>query len=347
MSTRLGMRGADISSLMKSEAMGGRYFDAQGRERGALEILNDYGLNYARLRVWVNSPDGYHGLAQLLAMARRLKALEIGLLVDFHYSDSWADPGKQFKPASWADLDFDGLQRALYAHTREVCAALAAQGTPPQVVQVGNEINHGLLWPEGKLEGADGFDRLAALLKEGARAVRETAPQARVMLHLAEGGNNPLFRGWFDAAAARGVDFDLIGASYYPYWHGSLADLQRNLNDVAARYSRDIVLVETAFPFTAADADGTENVMQFEDWQGCPATPQGQRRMLADIQDVLRAVPKGRCLGFFWWDATWTAVPGNGWDPADPSLGNNWENQALFDFSSRPLPALELFGGVE
>lgn len=337
----LSIRGADISSLKKSEDFGGIYRDERGAAGDALAILRDHGLNYARLRVWLNSPDGYHGQAQLLEMAARLKAAGIRLLVDFHFSDSWADPGKQFKPAAWANLDFDGLQQAVYEHTCDVCSALVRQGTPADMVQIGNEINHGMLWPDGKNEA--GFDRLAALLKAGIRAARNCSPGTKVMLHLAEGGNNPLFRGWFDAVTALGVEFDLIGASYYPYWHGSLADLRQNLNDVAARYGKDIVVVETAFPFTPADADGTENVMLFDAWEGYPASPEGQKRMLADIMDVIRAVPDGRGLGFFWWDATWTAVPGNGWDPANPALGNNWENQALFDFDGRPLPALDLF----
>jgi len=336
------IRGADISSLKKSEDKGGIYYDEKGVAKDALTILREHGLNYARIRVWVNSPDGYHGKTPLLEMARRLRVHEIKLLVDFHYSDSWADPGKQDKPKAWEKLDFTGLKKAVYEHTFDICNALKEQDTPADMVQIGNEINHGMLWPDGKNDVS--FDGLTALLKEGIRAVRECTPGTRVMLHLAEGGRNDFFRWWFDEVIAHGVEFDLIGASYYPYWHGSLADLQHNLNDIALRYQNDIIVVETAYPFTLESADDTENIIRDEIKEGYPATPEGQKQMLADVIQVVQAVPGGRGLGFFWWDATWIAVPGNGWDPADPNSGNNWENQVLFDFDGRPLPAMKLFG---
>jgi arabinogalactan endo-1,4-beta-galactosidase len=338
----LPIRGADISSLKKSEDHGGVYYDAAGAPADALRVLRDHGLNYARHRVWVASPDGYHGLAQLLAMARRYQAIGLRLLVDFHYADSWADPGKQPKPRAWTGLDFEGLKRAVYDHTFEVCSRLKAQGTPPDMVQIGNEITNGMLWPDGSND--QGFDNLAALLTAGGRAVKACSPETRVMLHLDNGGNNDLYRRWFDSVIAQGVAFDLIGASYYPYWHGTLADLQNNLDDVARRYGRDIVLVETAYAFTPDDQDDCENVIRSQESPGYPFTPAGQARMLADVMTLVRAVPDGRGLGVMWWDATWTAVPGNGWDPAQPAIGNNWENQALFDFDSRPLPALRCLG---
>jgi arabinogalactan endo-1,4-beta-galactosidase len=337
----LPIRGADISSLKKSEDMGGIYLNEQGTEEDALRILSEHGMNYARLRVWPNSPDGYHGKAQMLEMARRLKALQIRLLVDFHYSDSWADPGKQYKPQAWEQLAFTGLKQALYAHTLDICQALNEQGTPADMVQIGNEITNGMLWPEGKNEPS--FNNLAALLKGGYRAVKESSPATQVMLHLDNGGNNTRYRWWFDQIIEQAVPFDLIGASYYPYWHGTLADLQANLDDIAKRYGRDIVVVETAYPFTAENNDYCENVITTQASPGYPFTPHGQARMLADVMAIVRAVPNGRGLGIMWWEATWTAVPGNGWDPAKPSCGNNWENQALFDYQDRPLPAMGLF----
>ncbi len=339
-SPRLPIRGADISSLKKSEDCGGVYRDVKGVPGDALQVLKDHGLNYARLRVWLDSPDGYHGKQQLLEMARRLHQKDIPLLVDFHYTDTWADPGKQPKPAAWQGLTFDELIKALHGYTCDILGALVAQGTPPGMVQVGNEINNGMVWPDGS--NADGFDRLFELVSAGVLAVRETVPTAKVMLHVAEGGRNHIYRWWFDEMTARGVDFDLIGVSYYPYWHGTLAEFKHNLNDLAERYQKDLVVVETAYPFTLESKDDTENIT-FDLVEGFPATPEGQARMLTEILEIIRAVPGGRGLGFFWWDATWTAVPGNGWDAEHPELGNNWENQALFDFENRPLPALRLF----
>jgi arabinogalactan endo-1,4-beta-galactosidase len=337
----LSIRGADISSLYKSEMLGGVYKDESGSPRDALEILREHGLNYARMRVWLNSPDGCHGKDQLLAMAKRLHEKDIRLLVDFHYSDSWADPGKQFKPAAWETLDFEELKKALYDHTFDICSSLNGQGTPPHMVQVGNEISNGMLWPDGKND--ENFNNLTALLKEGCRAVKECSPSTLVMFHLDNGGNNKMYRWWFDNILAQGAAFDLIGVSYYPYWHGTLADLQANLNDIALRYNKDLVVVETSYAFTREDHDNYENIIRTEEQPGYPFTPTGQARMLGDIMSIVRAVPQGRGAGVMWWDATWTAVPGNGWDPFHPDLGNNWENQALFDFENRALPALGLF----
>lgn len=338
----LSIMGADISSLKKSEDKGGVYAYEDGTPADALKILHDHGLNYARIRVWLASPDGYHGKAQLLELAKRLKQQGIKLLVDFHYSDVWADPGKQFKPAAWETLDFDGLKKAVYDHTYDVCNALKAQGTPPDMVQIGNEITNGMLWPDGKNDQS--FDNLAALLKEGQRAVKDCSPATLVMLHVDNGGKNELYRWWFDAIIAHEVPFDVIGASYYPYWHGSLADLQNNLDDIAVRYHKDIIVVETAYPFTTKENDAEPNVIRSQTVIGYRLNPEGQARMLADVMAVVRAVPDGRGLGIFYWDATWTAVPGNGWDPTRPELGNGWENQALFDYANRALPAMGLFG---
>lgn len=335
----LSILGADISSLAKSEALGGVYRYSDGTQADALQILKDHGLNYARLRVWVDPADGYHGKAELLEMARRLKRLDIQLLVDFHYSDSWADPGKQIKPAAWKDYDFEQLQRAVYEHTYDVCSSLVAQGTPPDMVQVGNEINAGMLWPDGDYNH---FDNLAALLKAGYQAVKDCNSSTPVMLHIAEGGDNDLARWWFDNITRRDVPFDVIGISYYPFWHGSLAQLQYNLNDISARYDKDVIVVETAYAFTDQEDDFLANIVSRDmAVPGYPLTPAGQRAMLRDIMSIVRAVPHGRGLGVFYWDATWTAVPGNGWEPADPQSGNAWENQALFDFDDRALPALE------
>jgi arabinogalactan endo-1,4-beta-galactosidase len=337
----LSILGSDISSLKKSEALGGVYRYPDGAQADALQILKDHGLNYARLRVWVDPADGYHDKAEILEMALRFKSLDIKLLVDFHYSDNWADPGKQIKPAAWQDYDFEQLKQAVYDHTYDVCSALVAQGTPPDMIQVGNEINSGMLWPDGDYNH---FDNLADLLKEGQRAVKDCSPSTLVMLHIAEGGDNDLARWWFDNITRREVPFDVIGISYYPFWHGSLAELQSNLNDISARYDRDVILVETAYAFTDQDKDNYPNIVDKSlAVAGYPLTPEGQRAFMRDVMAIVRAVPNGRGLGIFYWDATWTAVPGNGWDSTNPEFGNAWENQALFDYDERALPALEEF----
>ncbi|NUQ90919.1 MAG: arabinogalactan endo-1,4-beta-galactosidase [Glycomyces artemisiae] len=335
-------RGADISSLAKSEALGGVYMWSDGWKEDAIWILQKSGVNWIRLKVWVNPADGYNNKARVVAVAKRARAAGLNVLVDFHYSDIWADPGSQTKPAAWSSYSFAQLRTAVYDHTADVLGAMVSAGATPQMVQIGNELNGGMLWPTGRY---DQLDNLAQFLISGANAAYATVPGIKVMLHLAEGGNNSLFRWFFDAMKSRGVWWDAIGASYYPYWHGSLSGLQSNLNDVAARYAKPVYVVETAYPFTASDSDGFANIVSSSTpVSGYPASTTGQSNMLKAIANVVKAVPNGRGAGVFWWEATWTAVKGNGWDPTDPSSGNGWENQALFDYAWKVTPALKTLG---
>jgi arabinogalactan endo-1,4-beta-galactosidase len=341
--TAFPIRGGDVSSLPKNEDRGAVYYDESGARGDALTILADHGMNWARLKVWVDPADGYNTGPRVLETARRVKALGMGLLVDFHYSDSWADPGKQVKPAAWQGHSLAQLGQDVYDHTRDVLEALRDQDTPADMVQVGNEINPGMLLPDGS---TDNWPALAQLLNSGARAVRDVSTSTRVALHLAEGGDNSLFRWWFDQAVTHRVDFDVIGLSFYPYWHGSVADLRANVNDLANRYGKDLFVAETAYGFTLAGKDSAGNIFNSSLQQagGYPATPQGQAQELRDVFAVMAQVPGGHGLGVFYWEPAWTAVNGSGWDPTDPSSGNAWENQALFDLDSRPLPAMSVLG---
>src|SRR5215471_4847200 len=351
----LSVVGADVSSLNKSADLGGEYHDDQchpGKRRGwhkneitnALRIMKEHGTEYIRLRVWLNPADGYHDKRDLLEVSRKAHELGLKVLVDLHYSDTWADPGHQAKPAAWASYTVPELRQAVYDHAYDVVNSMRRQGTPPAIVQIGNELNSGMLWPDGHTWNPPNWANLGEFLTAGAAGVKAADPHTKVMLHLANGGDNGAFRWWFDNITALNVPYDIIGASYYGYWHGSLGDLQWNLNDVSARYGKDVIVVETAYPFTLDDADGFPNAIGLP-WQlvsGYPATPEGQAANLRDVLSIVRAVPNGRGLGAFYWDATWTAVPGNGWDPTDPTSGNNWENQALFDFDDRPTPAMSV-----
>lgn len=361
-SARLSVLGGDVSSLTKSEAFGGIYRTDSGRPRDALAILKQHGMNWIRVRVWVDPADGYHDLAELLSMARRAKALHMKVLVNLHYSDFWADPGKQWTPDAWQGQTFPQLKATFTDYTRGIVQALVDQGTPPDMIQLGNEINPGMLWDyaatwTGDSTADDGtgvqltvhhtenWPNLAELLTAGYGAVKVVSPSTKVMLHLAEGGSNGTFRWWFDNITSRNVPFDVIGASYYGYWHGTLAALQYNLDDVTAHYGKDIVVVETAYAFTLGDDDHWGNVIGDPSQlvPGYPATPAGQAANFRDVMSVVRAVPDGRGLGVFYWDPTWTGVVGNGWSPRDPNSGNAWENQALFGFDDRPLPAMSEF----
>ena len=242
------MLGADISFLPELEARGMKFSD-NGVEKDAIQILKDHGLNYVRLRIF-NDPardsgyspgKGFCDLSNTLKMAKRVKAAGMKLLLDFHYSDYWADPGKQYKPAAWKNLSFDDLKKAVYDFTKDVMLQLKAQGTTPDMVQVGNEINHGIIWPEGNVSN---FDGLAQLVNAGTAAVKSVDPLVIMMLHVALGGQNDESVFFIDNMIARGVHFDVIGESYYPKWHGTLEDLETNLNDLVKRYSKEVIVVE-------------------------------------------------------------------------------------------------------
>ncbi|MES1185604.1 MAG: arabinogalactan endo-1,4-beta-galactosidase [Myxococcales bacterium] len=343
--------GADVSSLAKSEDFGGRYYDDErngrrcSKDDSALEILERHGASHVRLRVWVDPADGYHDLHEAHEMARRARAAGLSVFGDLHYSDTWADPSHQAKPAAWASYTVPELEMAVYDHTLEACRAMTVHGKGPDLMQVGNELNSGMLWPDGHTWDPPNWDNLARFLTAGYKAVKACSPKTKVVIHLANGGDNGLYRWWFDNITSRGVPFDVIGLSYYGYWHGSLGDLQYNLNDVSARYGKDVLVAETAYPFTLGFVDSQSNAIGLESQlvSGYPATPAGQARNFRDVLSIVRAVPNGRGLGAFYWDATWTAVPGNGWDPTDPTSGDTWENQALFDFDSKALPAMSEF----
>ena len=244
----LPMIGADISSLPQLEDNGMKFME-NGVEKDVMVILENNGFNYIRLRIFVNpenengySPGkGYCGLENTLEMAKRVKDAGMKLLINFHYSDYWADPQQQNKPEAWAEMDFATLKKTVKKYTIMVLRELEKQGTPADMVQIGNEINHGILWPDGHISRPD---KLAELLKSGAEGVREVDPEISVMMHVALGGQHSEALFWFDNMIARDVDFDLMGISYYPRWHGTLEDLKFNLNNLVNRYKKPVNVVE-------------------------------------------------------------------------------------------------------
>lgn len=346
------VRGVDLSAVPKNEEHGASYASADGSEAvDPVEVMAQHGANLGRLRVWVDPADGYCTPEHTVEMARRIRAAGMEVLVDFHYSDEWTDPGAQHVPAAWLGLDPGGLADAVAAHTRSTLTMLRDAGIDVAMVQVGNEINPGMLWPLGQtwdVDETDGvagaqWDHLARFLTSGSLAVTEVFPDAEVMLHLTNihDGIDGL-TWWFDEALAREVPFDLIALSYYPYWHGTLADLQQAVGTLGYRYDRDVVVVETAYPFTLEDDPRVPypNIVSAEMPlpEGYPATPAGQAAFFRAVQDVTVSAEGGRGLGTVYWEPAWTAVEGAGWDLHDPASGNAWENQAMFDHEGRALP---------
>jgi arabinogalactan endo-1,4-beta-galactosidase len=342
-SAPLAIRGGDVSSLYRSELDGGVYYNSSGAAQNADAQLSSAGMNYVRLRVWVNPEDGFDDEAQLLAMAKQAAGYGQKVLLDFHYSDTWADPGHQTVPAAWASDSFSALEAQVEAYSKQVVAALVAQGTPPAMVQVGNEINGGMLWPTGSTSD---FAQLAGLLKAGIAGVRAADPFAKIVLHLAGSSSESALASWYSTAEADGVRFDIIGLSYYDYWDGRLDVLQTDLDDLAAQFHKPVFLAETAYPFTLASNDPTA-ALSFSTASeldpGYPATPAGQAANFRDVLSIVQAVPGGLGLGAFYWEPTWTVVPGNGWDPTNPSSGDGWENQAMWNYSDAALPVIADF----
>jgi len=332
----LSMRGADLSTLQRSLDLGATYYDAAGRAGDPLDILRAAGVNYVRLRVWNNPPSGYNTKAAVLAFARRVKAKGLNLMVDLHYSDTWADPGRQTKPAAWAGHGIAQLQRDVYDFTSDVCTSLRAQGTAPDSVQIGNEINVGMLWDDGKVVNND-FTNLSLLLKAGYNAVKACNGGTQVIIHTADADSDAHARWFYDGIRAKGVTWDITGLSYYCMWHGTLSTMAGVVSDMRSRYGRPVVVVETAYPFTAADADSQPNVISgAEPCTGFPATWAGQAAEFAAVQNAARGAG---AVGVFYWEPTWYAIKGNGWDPANINgTGDNWDDMALFDWTGHLNP---------
>lgn len=359
------VKGMDLSTLLELERCGAKYYD-NGEERDLLAIMKSYDVDTIRIRLW-NDPwsetgesygAGENDLKTSLEIAKRVTTAGFGVLLNFHYSDFWADPGKQIKPKAWADYGVKELEQAVYDYTLESMRTFLDAGVNITMVQVGNELSNGLLWPEGKVPN---YDNIATFVNAGIRAVRKADATIPVMIHLDNGGNNALYREWFDNFTKRGEDFEIIGLSYYPFWHGSLQMLNDNMNDIAERYGKDLVIAEVSMGYTMEDYKNYEKLSD-EDRKGYatrpalvekieyPMTKQGQYDFMEDFLNRISHIKGGKGKGFFYWEPAWIPVPGSGWaTPAslkymnDPGpCGNEWANQALFDYDGNALPTLSL-----
>ncbi|HAS1024714.1 glycoside hydrolase family 53 protein [Enterobacter cloacae] len=360
------IKGADISTLLEAEQHGAKFYNQNGQQQDAIAILKANGVNYVRLRLWVDPQDasgktfggGSNNLENTIALAKRVKAQGLKLLLDFHYSDFWTDPGKQFKPKAWEKMDYPQLKTAIHDYTRDTIARFKQEGVLPDMVQIGNEINGGMLWPEGKSWGQGGgeFDRLAGLLNAAISGLKENltgGEQVKIMLHLAEGTKNDTFRWWFDEIAKRDVPFDIIGLSMYTYWNGPISALKANMDDISKRYNKDVIVVEAAYGYTLDNCDNAENSFQAKEEKdgGYPGTVQGQYDFIHDLMQSVIDVPDHRGKGIFYWEPTWIAVPGTTWATKagmkyihdEWKEGNARENQALFDCQGKVLPSITVF----
>lgn len=362
------LRGADISSLIALENSGVIYRDFDGQPKDLMAILRQSGINCIRVRVWNDpyDPDGnsYGGgncdLQNAITLGKRAAKYGIGLLVDFHYSDFWADPGKQQPPKAWKTLTFGEKKQAIYDYTAESIRTMEAQKIPLWMVQIGNETTAGFC---GETSPAGQY----TLMAEAARAVRDTNPKIQIVVHY----TNPesLDYGFFVEKLSKfQVDYDIFATSYYPMWHGSPENLSRQLQTVIDRSGKKVMIAETAWAYTPQDTDGHPNSVGVMDDPPWPMTQEGQRQAIEDILGMMEGFGSMNA-GVFYWEPGWIAIPGetkenrlllwetcgSGWassfageyDPMDAGCyfgGSACDNQALFDENGYPLPALKTLG---
>jgi arabinogalactan endo-1,4-beta-galactosidase len=267
------------------------------------------------------------------------------VLLDLHYSDSWADKDHQTVPARWVDQDLPTLAGTVRSYTRETVATFAAQGTPVDMVQVGNEVTSGMMWPQGQVyrDGHEHWDGFVALLQAGLQGAGEGASgPLRTLVHVDRGADNGGARYFYDHVLGAGIGIDVIALSYYPFWHGPLAALQANMTDLAQRYGKDVLVVETSYPWGLPRGDGVSYVVasaeQLPEAQRFPATPAGQAAYFEALRAVVQQVPESRGLGFLAWEPAW--LSGVGWGPGPR---NPYANLAMFDPYGVGLPALAAF----
>ena len=308
-------KGADISWLPQMEATGYEFYNEKGEKDDILKILKSKGMDAIRLRVFVNPNDdkgsGHCSKEETVAFAKRLKSLGFRIMIDFHYSDSWADPAKQYKPKAWENLNFEDLKKAVYNHTYDVLLALKKEKITPEWVQVGNEIPNGILWPDGHSKN---FKNLGELLNKGYEAVKAVNKKIKVIVHIDEGNNTEKITWFYKNIAEQNVKYDVIGLSYYPYWikkdwTETIQDLQKNMNYLAQTYNKEVMVVEVG-----GEDSQVENTY----------------KLLEATIKAVRNVPNKKGTGVFYWE---------------PQGAKSWSGYALSAWleNGKPSPALDAF----
>lgn len=331
--------GVDISYANEMDDCGAVY-KSGGQAVDQYRFFKSAGANVARIRIW-NDPDWtkYSNLADVKRSIKRAKQAGMQVLLDFHYSDDWADGDKQIAPKAWAKLSTPDQAKALYAFTHDTLTELNREGLMPELVQVGNETNGEIVSSLAKAKEPIHWDRNALLFNAGIKAVRdvsrETGTKPRLMLHIAQPENA---EPWFEAATKAGVtDYDIIGLSYYSKWSKrSMAELGQTINRLRNTYAADVLVVETAYPFTTENADSSPNLLGEDSLiAGYPATPAGQKKYLVDLTQL---VLDNGGTGVFYWEPAWvsTKTCGTRW-----GKGSNWENAAVFDYKGQALDSAE------
>jgi arabinogalactan endo-1,4-beta-galactosidase len=335
--------GGDISTLIKLEKNGAVFKD-QGVEKDAIQIFKDHGMNSIRLRLFHTPNDSgpvCNSLPYTLEFAKRIKEKNMHFLLDFHYSDTWADPAKQYIPAVWENLSYADLKDSVYQYTRNVISAMKKQNTLPDLVQIGNEISNGMLWDTGRVSGEfdtnEQWNNFAGLVKAGIRGVKdglEAGEKIKILIHFDDGSKQNRNKWFFDNLFSRGIDCDIICVSYYPMYHGSMDELSSNLAFLANSYNKDIFVVETGYPW----AVHPNWPLDPEKYQ-YPGTPDGQKAFLDDMMQIVKDVPGNHGKGLFYWAPEWIMTKDGGGRLTSPTFAR----MALFDFEGNALPGMDAF----
>ena len=329
------IKGVDISMLRQVEENGGLFYD-DGNQVDAMELFKSKGFNTARVKVWHTPSLNYNSANKVLETALRATSAGLDVLLNFHYSDTWADPSNQNKPSAWDDLNFETLCDSVRQYSHGLVTRLKNQNTLPKYVQIGNETDCGILWPDGYVCGESNseiqWEKLRTLFAnaiEGINSALDIEDTLKIISHVSSGGN------WFfNNLMLEGIDFDILGISYYPMWHGTLADLEQNINNLSNQFQKPVLVLETAYPFTLQWNDNTHNVLGLETQllPGYEASEEGQVLFLNDLVSLVNENIFG--LGLCYWAPDWISTD---------QFGSPWENQTLFDFEGESLEALSVF----
>jgi len=320
------IRSCDLSFLPQVRLSSINCKNAQGLSEDMLTTLKNAGMNTVRLRIWNQPLDGHSGFEEVKKLSKEIKNLGLKVWLTVHYSDTWADPGAQTKPQNWKQSTYGQLKDSVYAYTQKIM-----QEIDPDLIQIGNEINNGLLWPEGSYNN---LYQMAGLISSGIKAVRDHSNKTKIVLHYAGHQHAlPFF------LSLPFFDYDIIGLSYYPFWHGkNLDSLSLNIIQLGNEIQKDVLIAETSYPFSFGWNDYTNNVIGSTDQilANYPASPQGQKNYLMQIKKIMSTAPRG--IGYSYWGGEWISFKGN-----TAKDGSSYENQAMWDFNSQSLPVIESY----
>ena len=312
--------GADLSFLKNAEDKGFAFKD-DGISKPGLQIFKEHGYNWIRLRLFHTPTELPNSLEYTIALAKQAKENGFKFLLDYHYSDTWADPGKQFMPKVWTSMSHHQLVKAVFEYTRETIIAFREAGVLPEMVQIGNEVINGMMWPDGKLP--DNWNNFVELLQAGINGVNagcDSMNRPRIMIHIDQGGNKSKTKYFFDKLLSYGIDFDYIGQSYYPWWHGSLLDLRSNMIFMAETYKKPIILVEVAY---------CSSPTEYKDKRApFPESPEGQKEFLDEVNRIVMNTPDNLGAGIFWWE---------------PATMGGRSTRDFFDENGNVLPVITVF----